>query len=221
MPAELIDSKNPSTYDSFRNPESKFHAVKYSRALAFLKKGNKKVLEIGSGTGVYTGFLLKDFRQVTATDIDAKMLKILGKKLPKIRTRVADCSSLPFGEKSFDIVFGVSILHHVERQKRLQVFREARRVLRKGGFFVLFEPNKLNPMTSAFQLVQGEDAISRFELSSLMRSSGLEKIALKEILLSVPFFKEPLGKKPLLSAVEKIAERIGMGFTVMMIARKT
>lgn len=217
---KLIDSKTPKTYDAFRNPESQFHFEKYSRMLDFVKLGKNKVLEIGSGTGVYTAFLLKDFKDITATDLDKEMLSILKKKFPKIKARVADCALLPFRNESFGIVFGVSILHHLEKTRRLQVFHEARRVLKKGGFFVLFEPNKLNPMTCLFQLVQREDSISRFELSALMHSAGFKRIALKEILFSVPFFKGALGKKPILSLVEKIVEKAGLGVTVMMIAKK-
>ena len=44
-------------------------------------------------------------------------------------------------------------------------------------------------MTFLFQLVQKEDAISRFELEKLLRLSSFSKAQVSEILLSVPFVK--------------------------------
>jgi ubiquinone/menaquinone biosynthesis C-methylase UbiE len=47
---------------------------------------------------------------------------------------VADAGRLPFQDKSFDYIISVAAHHHIlDKQGRLQAFRELRRVLKPGG----------------------------------------------------------------------------------------
>ena len=52
-------------------------------------------------------------------------------------------NQMSFKNKSFDIVCGISILHHVNTKKTLQ---ECYRVLKDGGRLFFTEPNLLNPI---------------------------------------------------------------------------
>lgn len=56
----------------------------------------------------------------------------------------ADAAALPWGDASFDAVLIRDLLHHVPR--RVQVLREAARVLRPGGPLLLIEPNGRAPL---------------------------------------------------------------------------
>ena len=49
---------------------------------------------------------------------------------------------LSFADNSFDVVFGSSILHHLDFDKSL---KEIFRVLKPGGRMVFAEPNMINP----------------------------------------------------------------------------
>jgi len=53
---------------------------------------------------------------------------------------------LPFGDRSFDVVFEANLLHHVE--DRTEVVREMARVSRR--WVILIEPNRYNPLMLAF-----------------------------------------------------------------------
>jgi SAM-dependent methyltransferase len=94
-------------------------------------------LEIGAGTGYFTLNLMRAgvLREAVATDISPGMLSALSASagelgLP-VETRECEASSLPFGDSSFDLVFGHAVLHHLP--DLTSAFREFRRVLRPGG----------------------------------------------------------------------------------------
>src|SRR3989344_4008630 len=130
----LIDSDNPETYDNFRKEKSSFHARKMEKIFFWVeKKGKRKVLEIGAGTGTYTKLLEEHFKDVTATDLRKEMIDLLKKKKIKAKVAVADCLELPYKKASFDMVVGISLFHHIARNDRGKFFMEMNRVLKKGG----------------------------------------------------------------------------------------
>jgi SAM-dependent methyltransferase len=58
-----------------------------------------------------------------------------------------DGRSLPYADASFDMVFAACVVHHVPPDMRPALYAEVRRVLKPGGYFVIFEHNPLNPAT--------------------------------------------------------------------------
>jgi ubiquinone/menaquinone biosynthesis C-methylase UbiE len=94
-------------------------------------------LEIGAGTGYFSLNLLQAgvVDRVVATDISPGMLEELSRTAGtlgvEVVTRATDAERLPFGDASFDLVFGHAVLHHLpDLQGALQEFF---RVLRPGG----------------------------------------------------------------------------------------
>lgn len=96
------------------------------------------VLETAAGTGVLTRLLepIAGARLV-ATDLNGPMLRAAEALQPsnRVEWQVADALDLPYADATFDVVvcqFGVMFF-----PDRVRGFREARRVLRPGGAFVL------------------------------------------------------------------------------------
>lgn len=97
------------------------------------------VLEIASGTGIVTRRLrerLDPAVRLVASDLSKAMLDYARAKvaLPGIEWREADACKLPFEDESFGAVvcaFGVMFV-----PDKTAAFREARRVLRKGGILL-------------------------------------------------------------------------------------
>jgi ubiquinone/menaquinone biosynthesis C-methylase UbiE len=94
-------------------------------------------LEIGAGTGYFSLNLLQAgaIERATATDISPGMLAKLdgnaGRLGLEVKTAAAEAETLPFGDESFDLVFGHAVLHHIPDLEK--AFAEFRRVLRPGG----------------------------------------------------------------------------------------
>jgi SAM-dependent methyltransferase len=111
-------------------------------------------LEIGSGTGYFSLNLLQlgAIERLVATDISPEMLSTLSKTAERLglsaETRVTDAETLPFGDESFDLVFGHAVLHHIPD---LDIaMSEFRRVLRPGGALAFCgEPSRYGDLLAA------------------------------------------------------------------------
>jgi SAM-dependent methyltransferase len=114
----------------------------------------KQVLELGCGTGDTTLWLAAGGATVHATDISGGMLAATqaraaaGGLSSTVLVQQMSAEHLAYAERSFDIVFGHSVIHHTD----LAITRrEVHRVLRPGGRAVFLEPLGENPLLRAFR----------------------------------------------------------------------
>jgi ubiquinone/menaquinone biosynthesis C-methylase UbiE len=121
------------------------------------------VLEVGCGTGVFTEYLAKEkiIKKLLCTDISGEAIKICKKR--DFNALIADAENLPFKNKSFDIVCGFEILHHLNNPKK--AIEEACRVSRKIVFFN--ETNKWNPIRQFMERFYYEKAAHETSYSIL------------------------------------------------------
>ena len=92
------------------------------------------VLEVGCGSGWNADGLLRRFPRwhLTATDFDPDMVGLASRRLARYSDRVtverADATALDYSERSFDVVVGIGVWHHVGVWEKATL--EAGRVLR-------------------------------------------------------------------------------------------
>jgi ubiquinone/menaquinone biosynthesis C-methylase UbiE len=122
----------------------------------------KRVLEIAAGTGVVTRALASQLpatTEIVATDLNPPMLehakKLMGRD-DRIQWKDADAQNLPFEDESFDAVacqFGVMFF-----PDKAQAFREARRVLKRGGpyYFSVWDKISNNEFAKVVTQALGE-----------------------------------------------------------------
>ena len=127
----------PEYYDRIMGP-AQFDpfALELARRLPVRPPGD--VLEIACGTGIVTRRLrerLDPAARLVATDISEDMLDYARSKgLTEVEWRPADATRLPFPDASFGaVVCAFGIMFVPDKQA---AFREARRVLKKGGCFL-------------------------------------------------------------------------------------
>lgn len=106
---------------------------------------DSRVLEIGPGSGVYSvetaravshGHL--ELLDLQAGMLEKAQLKVENAKLRNVGFTTADASErIPFEDESFDVVFMVTVLGEVKRQK--ECLNEILRVLRGGGILSISE----------------------------------------------------------------------------------
>lgn len=95
-----------------------------------------RVLELGSGPGLTTDWLMGHGARVTAVEYDEADATSLAARRSDVTVLHADARSLPLPAAGFDAVVCFTMLHHLpspEAQDAL--FTEAARVLRPGGTF--------------------------------------------------------------------------------------
>ena len=102
-------------------------------------KAGAAVLDVGCGTGTLLLMLrsLRPFARVLGVDGDRAILQIAREKAARPGMSVvvvtADAAQLPLRDESFDRVVTTLMLHHLERDQKQSMLREALRVLRPGG----------------------------------------------------------------------------------------
>lgn len=110
-----------------------------------------RILDFGCGTGLSTRALsaaMPRRRQLVGVDPSIESIaraKQIGGDA--IGYEVLEGRTLPFDDRSFDVVFTACVFHHIERHAHLQWLAELRRVLASDGSLFLFEHNPLNPLT--------------------------------------------------------------------------
>ena len=100
----------------------------------------KRLLDLGCGVGKHSVFFAKLGADVTAIDISPRGIENLKRRAAHnnvdVDARLMACpTTLP--DHSFDLIFGVGIVHHVGLDECLN---EVRRLLKPGGRAVFFEP---------------------------------------------------------------------------------
>lgn len=97
------------------------------------------VLEVGGGTSGLTAMLYPR-AHITNADLDPACAASPVNRDERVTFVVADATSLPFDDASFDAVTMFDVIEHVEDDAR--AIAEAKRVLRPGGFLLVTTPNE-------------------------------------------------------------------------------
>ena len=97
------------------------------------------LLDVGCGTGTLT-VLIKQTQpdaRVYGLDVDPQVLNIARRKAEQAEEAIilqqGTATSLPYPDGSFDRLFSSLMLHHLTRQDKQRMLREAFRVLKPGG----------------------------------------------------------------------------------------
>ncbi len=102
-----------------------------------------RVLEVGCGTGILTAALAAALptAQITAIDLDERLLAVARSRCPDVRIRFErqDAAALPYAARRFDLAICRYVLMHQEAP--LAVVGEMHRVVALGGYAIAFEPD--------------------------------------------------------------------------------
>jgi len=126
-----VYDRQAETYDSTRGASPS--VLGPLREALGRPRGERRLLDVGGGTGNYALALREDGWDPLVVDLNAAMLaRAAAKGLPTLQ---ADAAALPLPDASADAVMLVAMLHHVPDWRA--ALGEARRVLRPGGRLAL------------------------------------------------------------------------------------
>ena len=145
-----------------------------------------RILEIGCGTGLFTGIFARTGASIVAVDISGDLLaKARERNLPSDRVRFLEkrfeeCEV----DGPFDAIVGSSILHHLEVGESLAKIRA---LLKPGGVMCFAEPNLLNPQVfieRKFTFLRpwlsyvspDETAFVRWRIATALLRSGFDEV---------------------------------------------
>ena len=200
----------------------------------------KKILELGSGMGAISKYLVSKNRRVTLTDINKKYATYLERRFignPHVEVKNIDILNIDtvFSEEEFDTIVGINILEHIKHDT--ETIKRLKRVLIKEGKLVLLVPahkslfGKLDGKLNHFR------RYSRYELESKLKNESffIEKIEFMNFLGAVGWFVnfKLLGRKrmsklivqifdvfiPFIAFIERFVKS-PFGLYILCIARK-
>jgi SAM-dependent methyltransferase len=144
--------------DHSRNVASKYYTVMRSSRRCYESVLNRyghgaNVLEFGCGPGFFAPFLAKRGAAVTGIDISETALEQARERaaqegVTNLTLRVMNAEQLDFPDRTFDLICGVAILHHLDLDK---AYGGIARTLKPGGRAVFLEPLGHNPIINLYR----------------------------------------------------------------------
>jgi ubiquinone/menaquinone biosynthesis C-methylase UbiE len=128
-------------YDVF-TPQASTRLIERFVRLSGLAKGTR-VVDLGCGSGIFTHLLAQSGYDCVGLDISGKLIAVGRRKYPHIPFVQGDIEELPFRSESFDGALLSGVVHHLPDASACAA--EVFRILRPGGRFVAFDPNRMNP----------------------------------------------------------------------------
>lgn len=112
---------------------------------------NKKVLEIGCGTGQKTRNIFNYTDNITAIDISDENIKMAKRNFEsnKIVFFAMDASRLDFEDKSFDVVITTDAFHEINQQIQDDVLKE---MIRCANSIIFIEPDEISVTNELFKV---------------------------------------------------------------------
>ena len=141
----------------------------------------KHILEIGCGDGKATLRFAQAGAYVTAIDISGGMVELTKKRIEangyaeRVKGIHMKGEDIDFKSESFDVVYGHSVLHHMDLDK----FTPAcAKILRKNGIACFLEPLDYNPIINLFRKytphrrTPTEQPLKMYQLSAMAQQFG-------------------------------------------------
>jgi SAM-dependent methyltransferase len=197
-------------YDTVFQPHVSEHYLrKRTGVVRDLLPFGGRVVDVGCGTGALAGWIQRAGFDVVGVDASTGML------VEALRNGVgavyaAYSSALPFEDNVFDLSLSVATMHHLETPERVaDTIAEMGRIVRPGGYVLIWDHNPLNPywpilMKRVPQDHGDERLVSVWELLDAVRQAGLTPVSAARTGL-VPDFM-PAALMPIWTRVERVVE---------------
>jgi len=169
--------------DGFARDANFFHVRKWLLLQDFFRRrrtstADLRWLDLGCGKGELLRLGHESFGEAWGCDPSIEMLKECGDLRVRHQSQAA---VLPFDSDSFDLITAACVYHHLTPAGRRAVAMEARRVLRPGGAFAIFEHNPWNPVTRMIVSRTPVDAnavlLTAGEVRNIMKAAELAPVS--------------------------------------------
>lgn len=189
-------------------------------AVLLQKHPEAELLDLGCGGGHVSYTAAAHVRQVTAYDMSPQMLGVVAsaareKGFANIRTQQGVAEHLPFADASFDLVVSRYSAHHWHDVGR--AVREAARVLKPGGQFVLMDvaapgPALLDIYLQTVEMLRDTSHVRDYapgEWAAFVGEAGLrleEQVSMRLHLEYTPWIKRMRTPEVLAHAIREIQQ---------------
>lgn len=152
----MVSKNSPLKLRYQANKRVKLQKAQTDAFLKLLDKKYPKVLEVGCGKGYfsYVGALHHKFINCYGCDtFPDYQIKEIRSYVDSVVFKKIENNVLPFADNSFDLVFSMDVIEHVEND--IKFIKENIRVCRKGGEIIIGTPNYWR-IANIFLLICGQ-----------------------------------------------------------------
>ena len=208
----------------------------YNKIEPFL---GRKILELGSGIGTISKYLVKKDKEVTLLDIDKEYTNYLRNRFisnPSVKIVDADIlkADKVLTERNFDTVVGINVLEHVNND--VEAIERLKKIITTNGRLVLIVPAHKILFSNFDKRLGHYRRYSKEELQDKLQKGGffIEKIEFMNVLATIGWFlqfrllkKKRMSKTtiqffdkliPLIALIEKYV-RFPFGLSLLCVAR--
>lgn len=183
-------------YRRRKGMQSKWHHLKFERIAKELE-GHHRVLDVGCGPGTLAGNLSN--HEWVGADISTQQIEYAQNAYGDrgVRFFASSPHDLPEGERDFDAVTLVELIEHLDPRLLAKTLDDALERVRPGGKVVITTPNfhsawplieaVLNRVSEVSYDFQHINKFTRFRLSALLETHGLERVSVEPYLFLAPF----------------------------------
>lgn len=168
-----------NAYDVF-TPDTNDRLIDIFVRLSGLRPG-ARVVDLGCGSGIFTHLLQQRGYRCFGVDLSPNLVALAKAKYSDIEFQIGDIEHLPFADASFDGVLLSGVVHHLP--ERSLCAAEVFRILRPGGKFVAFDPNRMNPFMYLYRdrsspfyssngVTENERPVLAGEIAATFRDAG-------------------------------------------------
>jgi len=198
-------------------------SVCWETALSTLLSAKKalRILDAGCGSGFLSVILKRLGHNVTGIDISPVMIQCAYETASsfgqRIEYRIMDCGDMDFGDESFDAIVCCEALSYMQDAKH--VLTEFRRVLKKGGYIIIFDTGDISANllgTHGFThcRVKCFDGLAEYQVISARKPSKAEKAIIPQITL---FDKHIQTAKKQIQLYQNWSQSMGMPYSEYMV----
>jgi ubiquinone/menaquinone biosynthesis C-methylase UbiE len=156
--------------------ENSYYAFRKVEYLSILlqKKRPQRILDFGCGVGSIVSHLFDFFpeAEIWGTDPSLSSLEIAQRENPRMKC----VHELNIPNNYFDVVVISNVLHHVQEAHRQSLLELISKSLVDCGKMVIFEHNRLNPITRSIvdrcEFDEGVELLSKHSCSELIMRTG-------------------------------------------------
>lgn len=186
---------------------------------------NKRILEIGCGTGIILNNVQKFAQKAYGIDLSSGMLQKARQK--GLNVIQANAINLPFNDKEFDIVYSFKVLARIPEINK--AINEMKRVTKDKGILILefYNPYSFKYITNRIKRAGRKAYLEFYSLKKIRKLLGkdLRIIDIKGARIIIPFsqcLKIPILGKLILSIEKTLSDTIFNRFAgyLIIIAKK-
>lgn len=128
--------------------DSAFQRYRVAKVLAIYDPlPDERVLDLGCGWGTFEWVLGPRVAEMVGLDFSARSVEMCRRRLEKadlgnVRFVQADAGDTGLEDEAFDLVMAADLFEHLYPEDSQRVVREAHRVLKRGGRFSIWAPNR-------------------------------------------------------------------------------